>query len=386
MEKEKGCAPGLIIAVITVCCLFILSPFANAKDEDVSDWTSFMKDQSHSSVSDESLATPLSLKWKFDTKGPVYASPVVSEGLVFIGSFDKNFYAIDLETGKKRWQFATKGEISGSANVENGVVYFGSKDGFLYALSAKNGKLIWKYKAGGKVTSSPVVGRKYVYIGSKNVLLTAVDKKRGRKKWRKTLVRDRFSGGYSNPFFQDGLLVVASKLGEVFAFNEKGRKQWAFSVPSAVYSSPVLRDNTLYLGAYDRFVYSLNVMDNEIQPNWRKDLGAPVYGSPFVQNGVFVGTTKGILYSLDEEDGSELWKLNLNKPLFSTLAVTSDNLGFLGCEDGNIYAVDLDEGMVVWSYSTGGGIHSSPAIVTGNLLFGSKDGSVYALHPQGEEN
>ena len=45
---------------------------------------------------------------------PVYSSPAVFEGKVFVGSYDKNLYAIDAETGKPAWSFATDGEVFSS--------------------------------------------------------------------------------------------------------------------------------------------------------------------------------------------------------------------------------------------------------------------------------
>jgi outer membrane protein assembly factor BamB len=88
---------------------------------------------------------------------------------------------------------------------------------------------------------------------------------------------------------------------------------------------------------------------------------------------------------MDEEDGSDLWKLEFTKPINSSMAITADNIGYVGCEDGNIYGIDLDEGRVLWSYSTSGGIHSSPAIANGYLIFGSKDGNLYALKEEGSQ-
>jgi eukaryotic-like serine/threonine-protein kinase len=35
------------------------------------------------------------LAWKFPTGGPVVSSPVVHEGKLFIGSMDRNVYAVE---------------------------------------------------------------------------------------------------------------------------------------------------------------------------------------------------------------------------------------------------------------------------------------------------
>src|SRR5579871_6060192 len=51
----------------------------------------------------------LQLKWKYTT-GPypgVVSSPAVVNGVVYVGSEDKNVYALDANTGTKLWNYTT---------------------------------------------------------------------------------------------------------------------------------------------------------------------------------------------------------------------------------------------------------------------------------------
>jgi outer membrane protein assembly factor BamB len=63
------------------------------------------------------------------------SSPAVGGGVVYIGSFDGNVYAIDAQSGQKEWAFQTGDIVHSSPAVVNGVVYVGSFDGNLYAFS-----------------------------------------------------------------------------------------------------------------------------------------------------------------------------------------------------------------------------------------------------------
>jgi outer membrane protein assembly factor BamB len=147
------------------------------------------------------------LKWKFPTKGSVNSSPAVSQGLVMFASVDGNFYAVDTETGKQAWSFKTAGErrftapgIHGatprtqimadpfdlflsSPTVSNGVVYFGSGDNNVYALDVATGTLKWKFKTGDVVHASPAVSNGTVYIGSWDRNMYALDAASGAMKW-----------------------------------------------------------------------------------------------------------------------------------------------------------------------------------------------------------
>lgn len=69
----------------------------------------------------------------FLTNGDVPSSPAVAGTVVYVGSEDGKFYAVDCKTGKEIWEYATGGMITSSPAVDNGMVYVGSEDGKLYA-------------------------------------------------------------------------------------------------------------------------------------------------------------------------------------------------------------------------------------------------------------
>ena len=77
-------------------------------------------------------------------------------------------YALDAKTGASLWSFPTGGFINSSPVVANGVVYIGSDDGNVYALDAKTGTRLWTYRTGSNIYSSPAVANGAVYIGSAN--------------------------------------------------------------------------------------------------------------------------------------------------------------------------------------------------------------------------
>jgi outer membrane protein assembly factor BamB len=78
----------------------------------------------------------------------------VWNGLVFVGSYSKRFYAFDAATGDVRWRFDANGQISGSPTVVGDVVYFATLKRRTYALDARTGKPLWTFPDG---KYSPVV-------------------------------------------------------------------------------------------------------------------------------------------------------------------------------------------------------------------------------------
>ena len=63
------------------------------------------------------------VKWKFQTKGRVFSSPAVANGMAFVGSTDHSLYAVDLATGTQKWKFPTESRVTSSAAVADGVVW-----------------------------------------------------------------------------------------------------------------------------------------------------------------------------------------------------------------------------------------------------------------------
>src|SRR5882672_9315012 len=88
------------------------------------------------------------VKFTFRTDGPIRCAPTLSNGLLFFGSGDGNFYAVDSQSGQERWRFKTGGAINSSPATADGAVYFSSRDGIFYALQAASGKELWRYEMG----------------------------------------------------------------------------------------------------------------------------------------------------------------------------------------------------------------------------------------------
>ncbi len=124
------------------------------------------------------------LKWKFKTEGQVFASPVVSDGVVVFGSFDGRLYAVELATGNEMWHFQTEGAIHANAAVAYGTVFFGSLDGYFYALDLLTGKEEWRFETGAPIYSSPTVVGGLVYFTSYNGTLYALDSASGELHWQ----------------------------------------------------------------------------------------------------------------------------------------------------------------------------------------------------------
>ena len=110
----------------------------------------------------------------FTTGHYVFSSPAVVNGVVYVGSYDINVYALNATTGTKLWNYTTGGAVASSPTVVNGTVYVGSDDNNVYALNAATGAKLWNYATGSAAFSSPAVSNLAVYVGSNDGNLYAI--------------------------------------------------------------------------------------------------------------------------------------------------------------------------------------------------------------------
>ena len=67
------------------------------------DWPMFHADSSHSGVATSNPVLTPTLIWKYTAGNSIASSPAVSNGVVYIGSDDKNLYALNATSGDKLW-------------------------------------------------------------------------------------------------------------------------------------------------------------------------------------------------------------------------------------------------------------------------------------------
>jgi outer membrane protein assembly factor BamB len=179
------------------------------------------------------------VKWAFKTYGPVIASPAIADGVVFIGSSDGAFYAIDQETGKRKWRVVLTDPISSSPAVADGLVYFLTYDGAFYALTADTGALKWRFATGGE--------RRFEAKGIHG--LTPSNQN----------IADPMDLYLSSPAVFDGRVYFGSSDGHVYALDAKtGILQWSFETQDIVHASPAIANNTVYIGSWDSYLYALD--------------------------------------------------------------------------------------------------------------------------------
>jgi alcohol dehydrogenase (cytochrome c) len=85
--------------------------------------------------------------------------------------------ALDPETGEREWEFKLANvSESGLISTAGDVLFSGSMEGHFLALDIHNGKLLWRVNLGGRIANTPITylsnGKQQVSVASGNSLFT----------------------------------------------------------------------------------------------------------------------------------------------------------------------------------------------------------------------
>ena len=327
------------------------------------------------------------LLWRYETGGNGDSAPTVSNGAVYVGSWDGHIHALDAATGDILWQNQVnrEGSADSSPAVSGGIVYVGSWDGHIYALDAATGELRWHHKVGERGSSgssSPAVSGGVAYfvgwsggsvlrLGRASVF--ALDAVTGNLLWRFGF------GDYtpSSPAVSGGAVYVGSR-DDLYALNAAtGDTLWSYQTDGIVDSSPAVSGGAVYVGSDDHHLYALHAANGALL--WRYQTDGRVDSSPAVSGGVvYVGSRDGHLYALDAATGDLLWRYNTGGREESS-PVVSGGVVYVGSDDHHLYALDAATGDLLWRYNAGSRAGASPVVSGGVVYMGSDSGALHAI-------
>lgn len=368
-----------------------------------------------------------SLHWKQRTSKPIYASPIISDNIIYVGSLDSLLYAIDINNGEVKWKFKTSGEIrsnvciydetlflnggdgslyaldknNGSCKwqlktegerkydfadyfqsspiILNGVLYFGSGDSHLYAIDSNTGKLIWKFKTDGIVHTTAAISKGKIFFGSFDGYVYSLNIENGTLVWKfKTVGHRYFPKGevQGSPAVFKNLVIIGARDYNVYAIDqEKGYCHWNKAFTRGWGLNNNIHDSTLYIGSADERVL-MSALPETGKVLWKKDMEFLIFGNnAYSKTMMYVGTTIGKLHGIDLKTGNKMWS-------FETESYLENRSKYFKPDDSyrdDIYSIIKSNEHFLEVECELGGIFSTPVITENRIIFSSTNGSVYCL-------
>jgi outer membrane protein assembly factor BamB/tRNA A-37 threonylcarbamoyl transferase component Bud32 len=315
--------------------------------------------------------------WSFKVEDAVRSTPLIYNGVVYVGSYDNNLWALDAQEGGLVWKFATEGGIGSSPVYGGGSIFIGSSDYRLYAVNVRDGKRRWTFKADGKIFTTPALELGLIFFGSDDGKLYALKpgQTSAREMWHFTTMDPIRSSPTVDK--ESESIFFGSDAGDFLCLDLSGEMRWRFQTRRAIISTPLVHEGMVYFGSNDWYVYALDAQQG--YSVWRQRTRGPVVSSPIFYKGrVYFGSADQSVYAVDALSGREVWKFDTGSQVTSSPAVSHDSI-YIGTVDGGLYCLHADTGDVMWRFQSRGPILSSPQVADNIVYVGSDDQHVYAL-------
>lgn len=296
--------------------------------------------------------------WHYKTRNSIKHEIAYDGGLVLCTDMEGFTYALKAATGELAWKkdlgMRNLPGYNGAGVADNGIYYTGSGN-YFQALDVKTGNTIWVNKAwrGGDGTPQKMtLAGEVIVTGSNWQSLFGHDRKTGKLLWRRDDDGLRFrssSGKYIN-----GKIYITG-LNTIFILDPltgKTLQKIAATYDFKVMATPLVTEKYVIMPTAQHGVVAYDI--HTLKEVWNRSTGnAMVYSAPYTgpesstvessvikHNGkLLFGGSDGFLYSLDENSGNILQKINLGAPVFADLSVAGKTV-FVADFAGNIYALD----------------------------------------------
>ncbi len=437
IERTRVAAvPGRALLVLAALAAMIALSGCGFRD----DWIAF-RGEGGRGFTRNPMPPPLGVRWKLQLQSAqmrafAFNNLVIKDNVMYFGSTDGNFYAMDIETGYMRWVFSTGAPVNSIPFADDEVVYFGSNDGHAYAVNKADGTERWRFFTGRTVQSTVLRHNDYIIFSSDggSTWFLNPDGELVHELVNPIWHRDTFQVYDDVIYFARGPLSNPRTLG---AFDLRTR-EYHWLLPEEImdatwYSFPAVTNRRVFMATSrsrgDWWEFRHYALDRETgriewvhqaESRWGPDrprnlflefrdlLNILDYQAPAVwRNRVIVAGGDNVVRALDARTGEPVWEREFSRRTSSAPVVAGDRvyIGLRG-EDLNapqqqptpgfmpwtasvqdeleprpprLVALSARTGRVIWELEIEGSILSPPVIAGRWVVFGTDRNFVYVL-------
>lgn len=115
--------------------------------------------------------TETGLLWSYPLERHCCSTPAVDNGLVFVGDCGRTIHCVDARTGERCWTHETKGVIWASTLVADGKVFVGSRAReFVILAASRKKKVLATIELENPVSATPVAANGVLYVATQKNL------------------------------------------------------------------------------------------------------------------------------------------------------------------------------------------------------------------------
>ncbi len=156
--------------------------------------------------------------------------------------------------------------------------------------------------------------------------------------------------------------------------------KWKYDTGDAVTASPVLSNQTVFLGSYDRYLSGVAADDGLVR--WKYKTGDARWTSLAALDGmVYASSSEGDIYAFSHngDNTSIKWRTNIGHAGSSLFTLAKASI-YATSPEGDLYALNATDGTIRWKSDAHSPVAFTPAVYNGTVYTGSSDGRLYATY------
>lgn len=322
------------------------------------------------------------------------ASPVMSDGRIYVVDTTARVTAFDANTGAQIWSNALEIEkdgkpsrFGGGVSATGTNVFATNGVGDVASLAADTGALVWKKRPAGPLRGAPTLSNGNVYVMTQDNQIYALRQSDGEAQWNEAgPVSASGIFGVGAPAAAQGTIIAGYSSGELAAYRyENGRSLWSDTLSRTAMSTsvstltdidadPVIdRGRVFALGKGGRMASYELVSGQRIWEINIAGISTPVTSGEWV----FVMTDEARLLCVARSTGKIRWISKLQryknekkkkKPISWYGPVLAGGRLVIANSHGAVWSVAPDEGTATEILDVGNDVSLAP-IVANNILY-----------------
>ncbi len=338
-----------------------------------------------------------SVLWRYNPNGYTYISPTIGAGGVLYLASQDGVYALQGSNGHVLWRYATSGSGDDNPVVVNGVVYAitteNGQSAALYALRADDGGLLWRYQEGNTMTT-PIVQNGVVYVFADDGKLAALQASDGHTLWQSPIDINMVQ---SMQLVNGVIYISASKMTVATATSQIASPQQDLASIGGLFWNAGRTGHTqraIPLKEARSSVYAVRARDGAVL--WHYSLGngadswagwlavdnSMVYASSFAETSGMLSDEHGDIYGLQRSNGAVIWHDSIKADSLNAL-LANGVIYLVGSYNNQtssvVYALHASDGAYLWNYAMNGDAYDAPLQNGSNLYVAPLNGILYVL-------
>lgn len=216
-----------------------------------------------------------------------------------------SLFMLNQADGKILWQRDLGGNLESRPLLVGNTLYIGAWNKCFYAINAENGDVIWQKEIARSIYFSPatclptfwdnklIITQPYDNATKRGGVLALDDK--GEIIWQ---IDGNF--GYSTPLTQGDRLFIASMEGKLLCVSPKGEVIWSLNLGSPCFNArPVMEGDRLYLVSFNDVLFVIDAKEGKLIKKMALSNEGCCVSTPVIAGGsIFIGDMMGRLYAI----------------------------------------------------------------------------------------